>query len=210
MRLSVAANGEVRLSIPPWLPYDAGLKFAESRASWIQAQQTARPNLKLKPGQAIGKAHHLLLIPHQALSKPVAKIKANQILVNYPEAMDLEDELVQKAAHKACLRALRVQSEQLLPHRLRNLAAVHGFDYKSVKIKQLKSRWGSCDHQQNIVLNLFLMQLPWDCIDYVLLHELVHTKVLKHGPAFWTELERVLPTAKSLRKIIRSHQPALY
>jgi predicted metal-dependent hydrolase len=53
------------------------------------------------------------------------------------------------------------------------------------------------------------MQLPWHLIDYVLLHELTHTKVMRHGAPFWEELERHAPTAKLLRKEINTHRPLL-
>jgi predicted metal-dependent hydrolase len=89
------------------------------------------------------------------------------------------------------------------------LASQTGFSYASVGVKQLKSRWGSCNTQREIVLNLFLMQLPWKLIDYVLVHELTHTKVMRHGAPFWHEMERHLPHAKSLRKQMADYQPML-
>ncbi len=104
---------------------------------------------------------------------------------------------------------MRAQAEQLLPQRLEALASEHGFEYKDVAIKQLKSRWGSCDQQKHIVFNLFLMQLPWELIDYVILHELTHTRHLHHGPKFWGDMESILPRLKVYRRAMRSHQPVL-
>jgi len=49
----------------------------------------------------------------------------------------------------------------LLPQRLQAFATQTGFSYRSVSVKQLKSRWGSCNTEKEITLNLFLMQLPW-------------------------------------------------
>ncbi len=54
------------------------------------------------------------------------------------------------------------------------------------------------------------MQLPWKLIDYVLLHELTHTRRHAHsGAPFWAELERHEPRAKRLRKTLHAHQPTL-
>jgi hypothetical protein len=53
------------------------------------------------------------------------------------------------------------------------------------------------------------MQLPWQLIDYVLLHELTHTTILRHGPDFWRALEAVLPNARVLKKAMREYQPIL-
>ena len=53
------------------------------------------------------------------------------------------------------------------------------------------------------------MQLPWNLIDYVLLHELTHTNILRHGPDFWQALEAVLPNMAVLKKTLREYQPVL-
>ncbi len=207
LRLSITSTGKIRVTIPTWAPYQAGLQFARTRLDWIQNQQ--KPPDLLQPGQAVGKAHHLKFVAQATSQRITTRVLAGQIVIGYPQKLSPDDTSVQNAARTACIRALRRQAEQLLPQRLQTLASQHGFAYRSVGIKQLKSRWGSCDQSQNIVLNLFLMQLPWDLIDYVLLHELVHTRVLHHGPIFWAAFEIVLPGAKNIRKNIRQYQPRL-
>ncbi len=207
LRLSLTPTGQVRVTIPTWAPYSAGLQFAKSRYDWIIAQRQ-EPGLLLD-GQAIGKAHRLRLQAAPHAPKPSSRLAPGEVIVRYPVSMTVVSPEVQQVARTASIRALRAQAERLLPQRLASLAAIHGFTYRSVTIKQLKSRWGSCDQQQNIVLNLYLMQLSWEHIDYVLLHELTHTKILRHGPAFWAAMESVLPHSKSLRKALHQHQPIL-
>jgi len=124
-----------------------------------------------------------------------------------PSQLQLDDTTVQRIATNACVRALRNEAEALLPGRLATIAEREGFRYKSVTVKRLKGRWGSCDQHGNIVLNLFLMQLPWELVDYVLLHELIHTKHLHHGADFWEAFVVCQPDAKALRKQIRRYQP---
>lgn len=208
LRLSVTSTGKIRVTIPTWTPYQAGLQFAKTRLDWIQRQQ--QPTTVLQPGQAVGKAHHLRFSPQLNSSRVSSRVMAGEIIIGYPAQLSSHDKNVQLTARSACIRALRRQAEQLLPQRLKILAELHDFKYSTVGIKQLKSRWGSCDQAQNIVFNLFLMQIPWDCIDYVILHELTHTKVLHHGPEFWQAFEVVLPDAKKMRKQMRQYQPVLH
>lgn len=208
IRLSVSAGGEIRLTIPTWTPYTAGIAFANSKKSWILAQLDAR-RPDLAEGQVIGKAHRLHFESQAGLSSPKSRVQGNDIIVAYPESILTTHREVQRTATAASIRALRKQAEALLPQRLSSLADQHKLSYRSVRIKMLKSRWGSCDQDKNIVLNLFLLQLPWNCIDYVLLHELTHTKILHHGPLFWSEMERLEPRAKELKKLIRAHQPVI-
>lgn len=203
LRLSVTATGQIRVTIPTWTPYRAGLEFARSRQGWIAAHQ--QPTAAIEDGQPIGKAHHIRLIEDGQISKTVSRVSASEIIVRYPFGTDPLE--IQKVAQSAAKRALRSQAEKLLPQRLQSLAQRHNLTYKSVAVRQLKSRWGSCDQTGHIILNIFLLQLPWELIDYVLLHELTHTRILRHGSDFWQAMENVYPATRSSRKEIKKYQP---
>lgn len=207
LRLSLGPNGLVRVSIPNWAPYRVGLEFARSRKTWIKQNQ--KPANLLLHGQAIGKAHHLKFIPKVAATRVSSTVQSSLVVVNHPEHVQPHSLEAQTEAEKACIRALRQQAEQLLPQRLQALASQNNLEYKQVAIKRMKSRWGSCDQSKNIVFNLFLVQLPWRLIDYVIMHELTHTEVLKHGPEFWQALEGRLPNVKQLKKEMRQYHPVL-
>lgn len=209
LRLSIAADGEIRVSLPYWLPYKAGEQFVISKSSWIAANLRSTTSSSLKHGHAIGKAHHLHFEKSLVATKIVVRVAANEVRVSYPAHYSLEDPAIQKAAHKASVRALRKEAEVLLPQRLAALSTQTGLGYTSVGVKQLRSRWGSCNVNKEITLNLYLMQLPWQLIDYVLVHELAHTKVMQHGALFWREMERHLPNARALRKQMSAYQPIL-
>ena len=208
VRLTIGPEGDAKVSIPRWAAYGIGLKFANSRLDWIKSQQKTPENLA--EGQRIGKAHRMQFVVKPGLSKPASRISDSLVTVSFPAGRKSDDLVVQEVARRAAIRALRVESESLLPQRLAALAKRHGFTYSKVSIKQMKSRWGSCDSHRNIVLNLFLIQLPWEQIDYVLLHELTHTEVLRHGPDFWQAMEKVLPDVKRLRKAVRGARPLVY
>jgi predicted metal-dependent hydrolase len=207
LRLTIDPRGNIKVSIPTWVPYQAGLDFAVSKQTWIKANHQTKG--ALKNGQPVGKAHHLEFTKDISKTKPTSRTLANTILISYPPHLSDDNPAVQAVAERACLRALKQQAESLLPQRLHNLAERLDFEYESVSVKNLKSRWGSCDQDKNIILSIYLMQVPWHLIDYVLLHELTHTKVMRHGPPFWEAIERSLPGAKTYRKQLKSYQPVL-
>lgn len=206
IRLTVTPHGQVRVSIPSWAPFKAGIDFAKTKQDWIK-DMAIQPT-ELVDGQAIGKAHRLVFNPTNT-EKISSRVASGNITVSLPATISISSPAVQNAANEAAVRALRIQSEKLLPQRLNTLSDQYDFDYRSLKIKRLKGRWGSCDQHNNITLNLFLMQLPWDLIDYVIIHELVHTRVLRHGPDFWAAMAEVKPDVKELRKRLRDHRPML-
>lgn len=209
LRLSITPGGEIRVSMPYWIPYAAGEHFASKKADWILAHQAKNASPQLAHGQRIGKAHRLVIGPDSNTQKITTRLRPNEIHIVHPAHVDADHPQVQKAARTASIRALRKEAETLLPQRLRILSEQTGLLFRNVGVKHLKSRWGSCSSAKDITLNLFLMQLPWHLIDYVLVHELTHTKVMRHGAPFWAELERHIPIAKKLRKEINGYQPAL-
>jgi len=74
--------------------------------------------------------------------------------------------------------------------RINELASDFGYTFNRVTIRSQKTRWGSCSTKNNINLNIHLSRLPQHLCDYVLLHELVHTKVKNHSKDFWKELDK--------------------
>jgi predicted metal-dependent hydrolase len=102
--------------------------------------------------------------------------------------------------------ALRERAKAYLPDRTAVLAREHGFSYRRVSIRRSRTRWGSCSAANNINLSLFLMQLPGHLIDYVILHELVHTVHKNHSAVFWKCLEHHAGNAKALSREIRKYR----
>lgn len=103
----------------------------------------------------------------------------------------------------------RQEAREKLTARLDYLARKHGFSYNRVFIRNQKTRWGSCSSKKNINLNMKLLHLPDDLIDFVLLHELVHTRFLNHGKEFWNTLLEIEPNSKTLASRMKQHSLAV-
>ncbi len=97
-----------------------------------------------------------------------------------------------------------------LGKRLSELAKEHKFQYNKVSIRSQRTRWGSCSSKNNISLNMKLLHLPDQLIDYILLHELVHTRVKNHSQDFWSELETIVPNARTVDRQLRDYQFCLF
>jgi hypothetical protein len=97
----------------------------------------------------------------------------------------------------------KAQIKRILGSRLQELAKIHGFKYNRVFFRNQKTRWGSCSSQNNINLNLRLIHLPQELIDYVILHELLHTRIKNHSRQFWNELEQLITGACALNKRLK-------
>ena len=110
-------------------------------------------------------------------------------------------------AREAGVRALRAwlarEARTALGARLETLARRHGLGYARLAVRGQRTRWGSCSSSGTISLNWKLVFLPPGLVDYVLLHELAHTRHLDHSNAFWALLERLCPDARALDAELR-------
>jgi predicted metal-dependent hydrolase len=97
------------------------------------------------------------------------------------------------------------KARRRLVSRLDELSQVHGYTYNRVFIRNQKTRWGSCSAKNNISLNLQLARLPVELMDYVILHELVHTRIKNHSQAFWDQLNGLVGEAKQLDRRLNEY-----
>jgi predicted metal-dependent hydrolase len=205
LRLTILPDGRVRVSMPTWVPYSAGISFAKARAKWIQKHISSVPDILLKDGQRIGKSYRLNF--KLGLSGTQSRLGINSITIT--SALLPTHAEVQTKAKAAAERALKKEAGILLENRLRQIARDNDFTYRRFSVKRLTSRWGSCSSKGDITLNFFLVQLPWHLIDYVIVHELAHTIQHNHSQAFWKQVENVLPNYKDLKKQIKAYRPMI-
>lgn len=207
MKLSVSHSGEIKVVIPNWVPYKAAISFIKSKQNWINSQLQKVPALKFYNGTEIGRGHRLIICNDES-AKIRTRIKGIEAKI-FVNSTNLYSEEFQKVAYKLCLKALKIQTEEMVLSRLKNLAEDNNFDYRNLKAKHLKARWGSCNQSKDITINIFLVQLPIELMDYVMLHELVHTKVMHHQKNFWDMLEKYVPDLKKKKKEIKNYKPEL-
>ncbi len=208
LRLTVTASG-VRVSMPRWTPFSAGTAFAMSHSAWIVAELAKRPGETLQAGQRVGKLHYIRYEQILDGKAPTSRVTGTEVIVRLQRGEQIDSSAVQTRASVASARALKREAEQLLPPRLNALSERFNLPYASMSVKSLKRRWGSCDSHQTLTFNLYLMDLSWEYIDYVLQHELTHTKQMNHGPEFWKLLTSINPRARDISKQLRKHQPVV-
>lgn len=119
----------------------------------------------------------------------------------------IQTHLRQVRAEQARPRFDRVQARRLLIERLDHLARKHCFTYNKAFVKNQKTLWGSCSAVNNINLNVNLVCLPEELRDYVIVHELVHTRHKNHGRQFWQALNAIVGDGRKLQRQLRHYQP---
>ena len=80
----------------------------------------------------------------------------------------------------------------------------------TTKVKDARTRWGSCSSHGNLLFNSRLAMLSPEVAEYVVVHELCHFRQMNHSPAFWQEVGDALPGYESLRRRLRQEEKSAY
>ena len=208
VKLRVAPNGSLRASMPLYAPLFLLKRLVKaSRPQLRRMLAEAQPVAAYYNGQQVGKSH-VILVTASARSFSVKRDKQH-IFVTLPPTRQLEDADVTQEIRKNVIEALRAEAKSYLPRRLEYLAKQHGFTYTNVRFSHASSRWGSCSSNGTISLNIALMKLPFELIDYVLIHELSHTRHMNHSQAFWGLVAQGDTNYKEHRRALRDETPAI-
>lgn len=180
-RISIKINGqgEVIVTTPRWIANRDVSHFVEASREWITAQREkvyAKP--KLSSTQAVyylGNEYSLKLSNKQDGSVRFYQdslLLAPTILSSRAAVQLLEKWLQSKARHLITKRTHHWSEQMNLP-------------FNGMAFKQQKTRWGSCSSTKHLNFNWKLIHAPLEVIDYVIIHELSHTKHMNHGKQFW-------------------------
>ena len=209
VKLSVSVDGNLRASIPYYSPEFAVRRLVNGNRDEIR-KMLATHNAKnsYQDGDLIGKTHTLFL---RKISGEEIKIsnEGNQILVQIPQELAFENPLVQSEIRKTVSKILRKQAKAYLPRRISFLAEKYDFNFEKLRFSHTGTRWGSCSSSGTISLNIALMNLPHHLIDYVIIHELCHTRQMNHSSKFWQEVEKYCPNYKACVKEMKQFSPSI-
>lgn len=113
---------------------------------------------------------------------------------------DKKREIICRELYEIFLRNI---AKEYLVYRTIELANMYNFTVNNIRVKKVKTRWGSCSSKNNINLNLKLIMADKKAIDYVIVHELCHTKELNHSKKFWGLVEKLMPNYKEYQKYLK-------
>ncbi len=190
LSLQVTREGEAVVRAPLRLSAEYIENFVNKHEAWIarrKSEMAARPRLDLSDGAKL-----TLFGSDYTIRTGRARIGGGEIV------------LPAEKREEALSRLLRKFSLEVMTVLTNRLARTFGFRYSSVRIGSARGRWGSCNRDCVIAYTFRVAFLPPRLTEYVVIHELSHTVVFDHSPAFWETVGRVLPDWKIRRKELKS------
>ncbi|MEN8228663.1 MAG: SprT family zinc-dependent metalloprotease [Bacteroidota bacterium] len=185
LSLRINQQGEIRVTIPRYVSQKRAEAFLMSKKQWIMVK--------------------LSEINHWIDSGPV--LREGDLLNIRGKDLPMVLQRGDNSVEDVIWRILLEEGKAYLPGRVKELALTHEFEVTGVKVRKMKSRWGSCSVKNSINLNSWLMMLPDHLMDYVILHELTHTRYRDHSKKFWEALDQVTGgSSKMLRKELRAQR----
>lgn len=195
INMRISSKGEVVVSANPFVPMDKIDDFVSSKVSWIVKHQKSMQERSQK--SMIDDKHIVLFGNSLKIRKTTGKYNhvsydKDTLYVQCREQADPE-KVIRQFLDKLC-RDVFLDIATLT---FRSLSDYH-LEFPDVKIRDMKSRWGSCTPAKNsITLNRKLIHYPFELIEYVVLHEFVHFIQPNHSKAFYNIIENYMPDYKT-------------
>lgn len=212
MHLSVKPPlGKVVVSAPLLLSTKSIENFVRLNLGWIKKQQekfinqprmSARQYVSGETYYIFGKQFFLEFIPSK---KRTFKIDGTKILLYMPENSSVENR--QKFIREKFRKILIEQLERLIP-KWEETTNLH---CESIKTKYMTTRWGTCNSKaKRIWINLQMVEKPLECLEYIILHELIHLKISNHGKDFIEMMNQFMPDWKDRKNLLNTQILACY
>ncbi|MFM7026210.1 MAG: M48 family metallopeptidase [Limnohabitans sp.] len=122
-----------------------------------------------------------------------------------PLRLSLPPEASATQVREAAEAWFKARARGLFEERLRHFGPQLGVQHKRLSLSSARTRWGSARTDGHIRLNWRLIHLPLAQIDYVVVHELAHLRVMDHSPRFWDTVGAVMPDYRQRRRLLRDH-----
>ena len=207
LRLKVFPNTEIRLSVPLNTPEDFIVNFLNQKLPWINKQlelfgQTAavEKEQSIKSGTStriLGRQLSIKIIP--AARKRI--IRDDRWLLIYTTESGNQENIDKQFFNwwqKNSKQYFLSQLEKMFP-----IVQKYGVEMPDLRVKQMQTLWGSCSRKyQTINLNYYLYKAPVACVEYVILHELLHFIYPKHDKAFCETLTVLMPDWQERKRLL--------
>ena len=205
MYLRVRSDGRAVLSAPLGLPRADIDAFLAAHAAWLRktVETVQRRPPEAPVHTATGETLYLWGAPHVLVVRevpgalPRAKKDGARIVLTVRPGTD--------AAHRAAVlkEILRAELERAIAARLPVIEHLTGLHAREWRTKDMKTRWGTCNvRARRIWVNLQLVHHPRICLDYLLLHELLHLVETHHNAHFYALMTKYMPAWKDVRAIL--------
>lgn len=213
MRLRIyPPEGRVKISAPTRMSLGAIKQFITLKQEWIQAsrQRVQQAMIKDKAGLESGERHWFMgeaytLQVHFTNNSPGCALhhKTLNLLVKEGATIEEKEYLLNQW--------YRQQLDVLLKKIIPIWEKIIGVEAKQVRIRAMKTRWGSCNTRaQRIWINLWLIKKPQACVEYVIVHELIHLLEASHNQRFYQLMTQFLPDWKGRHAILHDRsEPVL-
>ncbi len=203
--LRLRPDGVVRVTIPFRGSRREALDVIERHRLWIERQWRQRAAVDGERGT--WRDGTSILFRGGEVALLVAATASGARIEFADQVVSALDPQQVRAAVERRLRDLAC--EELEP-RLRSLAEQFGVSVTHVTVRDQRTRWGSCSRSGRISLNWRLVQMPPFVCDYILLHELMHTRQANHSRRFWREVETVCPGYREAEQWLRHNGRTLW
>jgi len=216
--IAVKTASQVVVYAPLWVTEGEIGSIVRRKAPWIirrleklsefEAITNSREYVSGEQLLYLGRAYRLKVLYEQNRRQTNITVKGRRICITLGASSNGREE---KAIIKTALKRWYIrQAEETINQRMTRLASQLGVLPTMVRIKDQKTRWGSCSSKGTVHFNWRIVMAPVSVLDYVIIHELCHLRVRNHSQEFWKLVSQNLLEYKSKRDWLKKNSPLLH
>lgn len=200
--LIVQRDGSLTVRAPLRMAEEDIRRFVESHSGWIARNQARARAAAPPPARQYADGETFLYLGQLYPLSIVARQRP--ALAFDGRAFRLAESAI-PGAKAAFVRWYKARALEVLSERVQARAVQHGFTYQKIRISSARTRWGSCSSSGTLSFTFRLVMAPLEVVDYVVVHELVHTQVKNHSKTFWRQVEEIMPDYKTRRDWLKKN-----
>lgn len=211
LAIKITNEGVVLLSIPKRASVKSAIEFAQSQSKWILEKREEVINLVDENIQSYknGRIMYFLGDEHfLEIQKDTKREYASIELIDDRLILKTFDDNPYFVQH-TIETWYKIRAKHIFETRTRHFAEKLNLRYNQIRIKNQKTRWGSCSAKKNLNYNMRLIMGPFEIIDYIIVHELCHLVHLNHSSEFWSLVGSIQPDYKERRSLLETWTPKL-
>lgn len=185
--IRILPDRTIRVTIPRYGSEKEARRFLNENISQLKERINQKSTALFEIGKDYYSKYYKIRILSTKSSNTSQTINRT-IDIKISDTLEIESEQAQAYIHFVLEQVLRKEARLYIPKRSVEFAEQFKLKISNIKINSAKTRWGSCSGINSLNFSLFLMQLPYELIDYIILHELAHTIHKNHSSEFYNTL----------------------
>jgi predicted metal-dependent hydrolase len=204
-------SGRVEVKAPSWVPKSIIRDHVMKKSKWLlkklaeldpfSGQPVQRTYTEGEPFLFLGKEYFLRLVHEN--NHPHVRIRERYLEVYIPG--HIQEDMYTDFIRTRIAEWYRQQAIRVISEKIQVFSSLQKINPPGFRVKNIKKRWGSCSHRDQLNFNMKIVMAPIDQLEYVVMHEISHIRHKNHSSRFWEDLGKMMPDYQGRKERLKKN-----